>query len=171
MSPTRFSNSGKQHNKQVSVEQFATRLRKLAANCKFLDVYMETASVNHYATLSFQMPMMVCSWEGELTLDSTLTKACILESSETQAVGIEEKFTAHRPEEDIGFVKGHYKKRPNSHIYGNAHFTQNLLARVYMYSNTRRKCGKNWPHKESPCPAQGCTCMRVWKTNPLFQDV
>ena len=46
--------------------------------------------------------------------------------------------------------------------------TQNLLARVYIHSNTCQKCGKNWPHKESPCPAQGCTCMRSVENQPTF---
>ena len=41
-------------------------------------------------------------------------KACILESSETQAAGMEEKLTAHRPEEDISVLKGYYKKHHNT---------------------------------------------------------
>ena len=99
-----------------SVEQFATRLRKLTANCEFHDVDKEITSVIVQHCLSKCLRRFAL-WESELTLNNLLSKARSLESSETQAAGMGETLTAHKlqSEEDISFVTGHYKKRPNSH--------------------------------------------------------
>ena len=112
-----------------SVKQFAIRLRQLAANCGFPYVDKEITSVivQH---LPFKHLRQFALRESKLTLDNLLSKARSLESSETQAAGIE--LRAHRPpqsEEDISSVKGYYKKRPNSHIRGNGR--PHLLARFY----------------------------------------
>ena len=88
-----------------SVKQFTTRLCKLAANCKFHDVDKEITSVIVQHCLSKCLRQFAL-WESELTLDNLLSKARSLESSETQAAGMEEKLTAHKPQsdEDISFV-------------------------------------------------------------------
>ena len=129
---------------------------------------LPTANSTTYTRRSHQS---LCNIVFQNTYDSLLfekarclTKACILESSETQAAGMEEKLTAHRPEEDISFVKGHYKKCPNSHIC----ICDNTQSHTKspgksLHFHTCRKCEKNPPHKESPCPTQGCMCKKCGK--------
>ena len=92
--------------------------------------------------------MTVCSSRSELKLDNLLSKARSLGSSETQAAGME--LTAHRPpqSEDISSVKGHYKKRLNSHIHCNGRPHTKPPGKS-LHSNTCRKCGKKWPYKEA----------------------
>ena len=60
------------------------------------------------------------------------------------------ELTAHRPpqSEDISSVKRHYKKHPNSHIRGNG-CPHTKPPNKSLHSNTCRKCGKKWPHKEA----------------------
>ena len=91
--------------------------------------------------------------KSELTLNNFRSKVRSLESSETQAVEME--LTAHRPpqSEDISSFKGHYKKRPNSHICGNGRPHTKPPGK----SLHSQKCGKKWPHNRNPCPTQGCT--------------
>ena len=143
-----------------SVEQFATRLRKLAANCEFDNVDKEITSAIVQHCLSKRLRRFALR-ESPLTLENLLTKARSLESSETQATGIEEKLTkTPQPDSDINFVKGHYKKK---HPVRDRSNTKPHDKR--SPSNTCQKCGNKWPHKGSPCPAQGCTCRKCGKPN------
>ena len=119
-SPMRFFNSDKQHNKQAKV-----------SNSLPLD-YANSLPTADSPTSTRRSRQSLCNIclskhlrrfglrESELALDSLLSKARSLESSETQAAGME--LTAHRPpqlEEDVISVKGRYKKCPNSHIRSN----------------------------------------------------
>lgn len=72
-----------------TVEQFATRLRKIAVNCEFTDVKREikTAIIQH--CLSKRLRRFALR-EADLTLDGLLAKARSQEASEVQASGMEE---------------------------------------------------------------------------------
>ena len=143
-----------------SVEQFATRLRKLAVNCEFDNVDKEITSAIVQHCLSKRLRRFALR-ESPLTLENLLTKARSLESSETQATGIEEKLTkTPQPDSDINFVKGHYKKKHPGRDRSNTKPHDKRSP-----SNTCQKCGNKWPHKGSSCPAQGCTCRKCGKPN------
>ena len=120
MSPTRFSNSGKQLNKQAKV---SNSLPPDYANS--LPTAISTTSTRRsrhsLCNIVFQLKCLrqFALWESELKLNNLLSKTYSLESSETQAAGVEEKLTPHKPPQSEEDIKGHYKKHPNSHIYGN----------------------------------------------------
>ena len=65
-----------------SVEQFATRLRKLSLNCEFHDVDSEIKSAIIQNCTSKRLRRFALR-ENELTLDALLTKARSLKMSET----------------------------------------------------------------------------------------
>ena len=76
---------------------------------------------------------------------------------------MEEKLTTTpQPDSDIRFVKGHHKKQSK----GTPRDRSNTkMPAKSSPSNTCQKCGNKWPHKQSPCPAQGCTCRKCGKSN------
>lgn len=79
-----------------TVDQFVTRLRKLAATCEFHDVSREIKSAVIQNCLSKRLRRYVLR-EDTLKLDELLAKARSLEASETQATGIEKNL----PSEEV----------------------------------------------------------------------
>ncbi len=78
-----------------AVEQFTTRLRKLAANCEFHDVNKEIKSAIIQNCQSKRLRRYALREEA-LSLDNLLAKARSLEVSETQATGME-PLTEYKP--------------------------------------------------------------------------
>ena len=72
-----------------TVDQFVTRLRKLAVHCEFADLERElkSAVIEHCTSKRLRRHALR---EEAMTLDKLLSKAQALEASETQAKGIEE---------------------------------------------------------------------------------
>ena len=95
-----------------SVEQFATRLRKLSLNCEFHDVDSEIKAAIIQSCTSKSLRRFALR-EAELTLDALLSKARSLEMSETQAASIEEKLHVDYKQSagDINFMKGRSEKQ------------------------------------------------------------
>ena len=92
--------------------------------------------------------------------------------SEVQATGIEEKLpSSSKQSDDINLVKGdkrrhsgHSQRGPRSQSH--PHSQPGLPSQRNPQSPmTCRKCGKNWPHKQGPCPAKGRTCSKCGKPN------
>ena len=98
--------------------------------------------------------------EDTLSLDQLVAKARALETSESQAAGIEESLTSTRPSQDDSatinrtFSHRTSKGKPPS------------VARHMPQSC--RQCGYSWPHKKS-CPAQGKQCAKCGKNNHFAQ--
>ena len=89
-----------------SVEQFATRLRKIAVNCEFHDVNREIKSAIIQNCRSKRLRQYALR-EDALTLENLLAKARSLEMSEVQATGMEEKLpSGSKQSDDINLVKG-----------------------------------------------------------------
>ena len=71
-----------------TVDQYATRLRKLAANCEFADTDRELKSTIIQNCTSKRLRRIAL--RDDLSLDALLAKARSIEVSETQASGIEQ---------------------------------------------------------------------------------
>ena len=79
-----------------TVDQFVTRLRKLAVHCEFADLERElkSAVIEHCTSKRLRRHALR---EEAMTLDKLLSKAQALEASETQAKGIEESTAQTNP--------------------------------------------------------------------------
>ena len=89
------------------VEQFATRLRKMANNCEFHDVDQEIKLAIIHNCCSKRLRRYALR-EDALTLNKLLAKVRSLEMSEVQATGMEEKLPPDSKSSDDGvnLVKG-----------------------------------------------------------------
>ena len=130
--------------KGESVDQFATRLRKLGATCEFHDLDKELKSAIIQSCQSKRLRRYALREEA-LTLDALLTKARSLEASERQATGMERNLQ----DESVHNIRNQTSRTTES-----------------KQSTTKcRKCGLTWPHKTGPCPAKGQTCRKCGKPN------
>ena len=133
-----------------TVDQFATRLRKMASNCEFHDTDKEIKAVIIQNCQSKRLRRYALR-EDALTLENLLTKACSLEASERQATGME-KSLSHTSEEVNRRVHDKQRKPKGAKSQ-------------QTRSSTCRQCGLTWPHKKGPCPAKGKTCRKCGKPN------
>ena len=135
-----------------TIDQFVTRLRKLAATCEFHDVSKEIKSAVIQNCQSKRLRRYALREEA-LTLDNLIAKARSLEASEVQASGMEKNL----PSEGVNRVvhkqqaKTTVKRQPKKSVHPN--------------TTTCRQCGLTWPHSTSPCPAKGQTCHKCGKPN------
>ena len=87
--------------------------------------------------------------EDELTLDKLLSKARVLEASESQAEGMEQASVL------VDTLRLLQKKQHKSREQSQPPRTPSVC----------RQCGFTWPHTTSPCPARGKTCKKCGKPN------
>ena len=148
-----------------TVEQFATRLRKLAASCEFnnVDNEIKSAIIQHCHSKRLRRYALR---EDALTLTDLLAKARSLEMSELQATAMEEKLLPSKQSQDgINLVKRdtrRYKKQGSQSRGSQPRGSQSQ--RGSQAPTTCRKCGHGWPHKQSPCPA-GQTFRKCGRPN------
>ena len=86
---------------------------------------------------------------------------------------MEEKLAAHKPQsdEDISFVKGHYKKRPNSHIHAHGNDRPHTKPPgKSLHSNTVKNVERNGYIKKALAQHKDAH-VEMWKTKSLHQDV
>ena len=135
----------KQNNGETT-DQFATRLRKLAAHCEFhdLDQEIKTAIIQNGQSKHLRRFALR---QDKVTLKDLLSKARALENSEREAKGIEEKLASASLRDEVD--EANYISRPHLRQSG----------------QQCRNCGLAWPHRNSPCPAQGQTCRKCNKLN------
>ena len=136
-----------------TVDQFVTRLRKLAVHCEFADLERElkSAVIEHCTSKRLRRHALR---EEAMTLDKLLSKAQALEASETQAKGIEESTAQTNPSaESVKHIRrGQHPRRP-------------IQVSARHKSSQCRQCGLSWPHTRTPCPAKGKTCNSCGKPN------
>ena len=133
------------------VDQFATRLRKLASTCEFTDLAKELKSTiiqNCQSKRSRRVAL-----REDLSLDALLDKARSQEASEEQAKGIEQMQSTS---EAVNVLQ--YKKPPPRDW-------QSPRKTTTEGQNTCRNSGFLWPHKNGMCPAKGQTCNNCGKMN------
>ena len=136
------------------VDQFVTRLRKLAVTCEFPDLDRELKSAVIQNCTSKRLRRYALR-EDDMTLDKILSKARSLEASESQAKGMEDS-PAQSPcslEESVKRIRGDQRSRRP---------TQSCPA---PNSSQCRQCGLSWPHTKNPCPARGKPCNSCGKPN------
>ena len=129
--------------KGETVDQFATRLRKIGANCEFHDLNTEIKSAIIQSCQSKRLRRFALR-ENALTLDALITKARSLEASEREATGMERDLQ----DESIHNVRQHGRG-----------------STPRLPTTKCRKCGLTWPHKTAPCPAKGQSCRKCGKPN------
>ena len=134
---------------EETVDQFVTRLRKLAEHCEFTELNKELklAVIQNCASKRLRRYALR---EDDMTLDKILSKARALESSEEQAKGMEDV----APKEVVQQIC-----RPQNHP------RQHQGRPRQTPSNICRQCGLSWPHSKNPCPAKGKTCNKCGKPN------
>ena len=137
-----------------TIDQYTTRLRKLAANCDFTNIERELKSTIIQNCISKRLRRVAL--RDDLTLDALLAKGRSIEASEMQASGMEQSSTSGMQNEKVNKVssKKHLKKLP---------FNQPTPPPTQ--STQCRNCGLAWPHKGSPCPAKGQVCKACGKPN------
>ena len=127
-----------------TTNQFATRLKKLAATCEFTNVDKEVKST--IIQNCFSKRLRRVALRDDLSLADLLQEA-----SEVQAKGMEE---VHAPEA-LHLVLSKHPKH-----------TRQPQARAQTLC---RFCGYQWPHRNGPCPAQGQTCRKCGKLGHFFK--
>ena len=122
-----------------TVVQFATWLLKMAVNWEFHNVEGAAIIQNCRSKRLRDMPSPH-SWKPDGQAKYKLQrwrKSCPSKESE----------------DSVNAIKGY----PNRQFQQGSHLTKT--------PTTCRKCGKTWPHKQGPCPAQGQTCNKCGKQN------
>ena len=133
-----------------TVDQFVTRLRKLAATCEFGDVAKEIKSAVIQNCLSKRLRRYALR-EDALTLDNLMAKARSLEASEREASGMEKKL----PAEEANFVSQRQQSKGD----------RQLKNPTPPNTKTCRQCGLTWPHNAKTCPAKGQICHKCGRQN------
>ena len=147
-----------------TVDQFATRLRKLAQTCNFQDVDREikSAIIQHCTSKRLRRFAFL---ETELSLSALLAKARAFEISEQQATGIETEALSRQTLDNRDQETAHSLTRrvpPRRQPRKQSHHSSQREKRP---SSTCGLCGGQWPHRNAPCPAQGKTCRKCGKMN------
>ena len=137
-----------------TMDEFHTRLRKLAENCDIHDVDAEIKS------------QMISSGKSKKTInkalrDQSYTLKQMLEyGRKSEAACLQTQIITQKMQ----------ATSPETH---NVNRVQTKAKRKYAVrqdqsgkkENTCRRCGYNWPHAKSPCPAQGKQCGKCGKFN------
>ena len=136
-----------------TIDQFITRLRKLALHCEFHDLDKELKATLIQNCSSKRLRRFALR-EEDVTLEKILAKARALEASESQATGMERSQAS--PTEVIQHVRKstNFRRQPRK-----------PTVKQQTKEGTCRQCGYTWPHTASPCPAKGKTCRRCGKPN------
>ena len=143
-----------------TVDQFATRLRKLAQTCSFTDpdIEIKSAIIQHCTSKRLRRFAFI---ETDVSLANLLAKARALEASEIQATGIENTFASMGITEETT-NKISVRRKPRSASQPNK---QQNNPSTDPKSNTCGHCGRKWPHKNNQCPAKGKVCSKCGKAN------
>ena len=137
-----------QHDGET-IDQFVTRLRKLAVHCEFADIDRELRSMIIQNCKSKHLRRYALR-EDDLTLEKLLAKARALEESERLASGMEQSSNY----ESARLIK-HQQFKSKTKV------TQSMKPKVSLYECTR--CGKT--HNKGMCPAKGKQCHKCLKFN------
>ena len=130
-----------------TIDQFTTRLRKLAATCDFtsIDKEVKSAIIQNCSSKRLRRYALL---DSELTLAKLLAKGRAFELSESQATGIERSLESTSISEEVVEAAGPSNRVP----------VQQQASRTRQDSVTQpqcRNCGGPWPHNNNICPAKG----------------
>ena len=135
-----------------TIDQFVTRLRKLAVHCEFTNLKKELKSAVIQQCTSKRLRRYALR-EDDMTLDKILSKARALEASESQAIGMEESQSSVASSDSVHKIRRGQNPR------------RQMQQHSQPQSSMCRQCGLTWPHTRSPCPAKGKSCNKCGKPN------
>ena len=135
-----------------TIDAYHTRLRKLCENCNFNNNDKEIKSQIIQCCSSTRLRRKAL--RDEPSLDDLIKAARALEISETQASQIESSSS-----ETNAVTRRRFRPR-------NQQQQQQQPVKMEKRKNTKcRNCGKDYPHKNSKCPAEGKSCNFCHKKN------
>jgi hypothetical protein len=144
-----------------TVDQFSTRLRKLAATCDFANIDKEVKSAIIQNCLSKRLRRYALL-DSEVTLAKILAKGRAFELSESQATGIENAVESTKISDEV-VEAVHPTTKSNNNHRDQQHTS---FHRQDFYTSSQcRNCGGPWPHNNNICPAQGKSCLNCGKSN------
>ena len=133
---------------QETLDQYHTRLRTLGATCDFHDldfeILVQIVTYGHSTHLR-----KYALKDPKITLKDVLLAGRQEEVSKFQAATIEGKDSSNPREAEVSYVKN----------------TRNPRNKPRKNGKPCKKCGKEWPHRNGECPAQGQTCRKCNKPN------
>ena len=138
-----------------TLDQYTTRLRKLASTCEFTNLGKQLKSQIILGCLSSRLRRRALR-ESALSLDQLLDIGRAMEISEKQASSIEktaereEFFEVNRTERETRQGRQGQRKRDT--------FNMNSSRKCF-------NCGNDYPHIDGTCPAKGKTCRLCQKMN------
>ena len=135
-----------------TLDMFQSRLRQLASTCKFTDINREIKAQVVAGCLSTRLRRQALR-DPNVTLTDLLDHGRALETSESQAFGIEKQATPEVNQLSLRFARGkskHHKSRQTTQCYN---------------------CGGDYPHKKgrTGCPAYGAECGKCGQPNHYAQ--
>ena len=134
-----------------TIDAYHTRLRKLCENCNFYNNDKEIKSQIIQCCSSTRLRRKAL--RDEPSLDDLIKAAIALEISETQASQIESSSSETNAVTRRRFRPRNYQQ-------------QQQPVKMEKRKNTKcRNCGKDYPHKNSKCPAEGKSCNFCHKKN------
>ena len=130
-----------------TIDQFATRLRNLAATCDFtsIDKEVKSAIIQNCSSKSLRRYALL---DNEFTLANLLAKERAFQLSESQATGIEKLLVS----EEVVKIVGPGNRVPAQQQ--ESHARKNSVTQPQC-----RNCGGPWPHCNNICPAKGKSCL------------
>ena len=140
-----------------TIDQFTTRLRKLAATCDFTSIDKEVKSAiiqNCSSKLSRRYALL----DNELTLAKLLAKGRAFQLSESEATGIEKSLESTSISEEVVEAVGPSNRVPAQQQA--SHTRQDSVTQPQC-----RNCVGPWPHNNNICPAKGKSCLNCGKSN------
>ena len=141
-----------------TVDQYVTRLRKLASTCDLADVDKEIKSVL-IQNCSSKRLRRYAFVEADVMLSQLLAKARAFESSEIHAAGMETSLQTSPISDDQAQV---ISSKPSSA----PHHKPLSQSRPPTTPSPQNRCnhwGGSWPHRLRPCPAKGKSCNACGK--------
>ncbi|CAB3993903.1 Hypothetical predicted protein [Paramuricea clavata] len=148
-----------------TLDQYHTRLRKLATTCEFTDVDREIKTQIIQSCVSTHLRREALC-DSMLTLSALLAEGRSFEVSEKQAKGIEKSLAAVKIDEklpteiddSVNVIQHQQRQQP-------PFARQETLKRKCYY------CGLDYPHKDNSCPAYGKECSFCHKMNHFAKVV
>ena len=141
-----------------TLDQYHTRLRKLATTCEFGDVDREIKTQIIQSCISTRLRRKALR-DSTLTLNALLAEGRSIEVSENQAKGIERSLAAIHLDATSSTEIDHSLNVMRQQQQQQPYARRGSSSRKCYY------CGFDYPHKNNSCPAKGKECSLCHKMN------
>ena len=145
-----------------TIDQYSTRLRKLATTCDFanIDKEIKSAIIQNCSSKRLRRFALL---DSEVTLAKILAKGRAFELSESPATGIENALESTSISNAVAEAV-----RPNTMTPNNNNHDQQQTSshRQDFHAPPQcQNCGGPWPHSNNIYPAKGKSCLNCGKPN------